>query len=480
MEPALAAKHPEIKTYSGRGLDNPASTVRFDLTPLGFHASVRGPQGSWYIDPQAVRDTSVYRSFFGRDVVDNPHGRLVERDGEVAEISTDRGYYQPATLVSLKGAGFAPLAPIVVTVIGNDSAFAPRLVDAVADAAGAFEVSFVADPDGNLGAHLVEATDGASTATAAYDVVTDDDTSHDPPVGDQLRTYRVALVTDPSYATLLRRRKRTAAKVTLMNRVTQVYEDETAIRLVLINDTDRTNLDTRGAGHRAQRAVRRLGLLHAGPARRMRRRHAQPQPDRARPARRREQLRRRPPRPRRQRRRRGGPRRRRRRRQGPWLHRPAHPGRRLLRRRLRRARDGPPVRRQPHLQRHPAATARAATAAPPTRSSRAADRPSWRTPASAGRTTCSRTATRTGRSAATPRSRRTSRRAARRSTRCRRSRCADFDTDGDSFTIGFNGSDSAPIVRGTNYTLADIKAAIEAIARPARPSPWRRSAAAAR
>jgi hypothetical protein len=40
----------------------------------------------------------------------------------------------------------------------------------------------------------------------------------------------------------------------------------------------------------------------------------------------------------------------------------------------------------------------------------------------------------------------------------------DFDTDGDSFTIGFNGADSAPIVRGTNYTTTDMKAAIEAIA----------------
>src|SRR5207249_3990596 len=36
----------------------------------------------------------------------------------------------------------------------------------------------------------------------------------------------------------------TAAKVTLVNRVAQIYEDETAIRLVLINDTDKTNLNT--------------------------------------------------------------------------------------------------------------------------------------------------------------------------------------------------------------------------------------------
>jgi hypothetical protein len=39
-----------------------------------------------------------------------------------------------------------------------------------------------------------------------------------------------------------------------------------------------------------------------------------------------------------------------------------------------------------------------------------------------------------------------------------------FDTNGDSFTIGFNGNDSIPIVRGTNYTFLDIQNAIQGIA----------------
>ena len=61
MEPGLAAMHPEIKTYSGRGVDSPATTIRLDLSPLGFHASVRGPQGMWYIDPTAPLDPSLYQ-----------------------------------------------------------------------------------------------------------------------------------------------------------------------------------------------------------------------------------------------------------------------------------------------------------------------------------------------------------------------------------------------------------------------------------
>ena len=53
-----------------------------------------------------------------------------------------------------------------------------------------------------------------------------------PSAGDVLRTYRLALVTDQSYATYFGAANVTAAKVALMSRVNQVYEDETSIRLV--------------------------------------------------------------------------------------------------------------------------------------------------------------------------------------------------------------------------------------------------------
>ncbi|HEX5540484.1 MAG TPA: M12 family metallo-peptidase [Micromonospora sp.] len=160
MEAGLAAAHPEIKTYAGKGLDDPTAILRADLTPLGFHASVRSANGAWYIDPYYQRDEGIYASYYARDL-ENVHGDFVERED------------------------------------------VESMVEALAD-----EVGAVAGP-------LVK-----------------------------LRTYRLAFVTDPSYANYFGPENVIAAKVTLVNRVTQIYEAETGIRFMLVNDTEKTNLNT--------------------------------------------------------------------------------------------------------------------------------------------------------------------------------------------------------------------------------------------
>ena len=55
---------PGHRGLRGPGIDDPGATIYADLTPLGFHASVRSPGGAWYIDPYYHLDQSVYASYF--------------------------------------------------------------------------------------------------------------------------------------------------------------------------------------------------------------------------------------------------------------------------------------------------------------------------------------------------------------------------------------------------------------------------------
>jgi hypothetical protein len=67
MEPELAAKYPDIRTFAGQGVDDPASTVRLDLTRHGFHAQVLGPGGRVMVDPLNRGDRVHYASYFAVD-----------------------------------------------------------------------------------------------------------------------------------------------------------------------------------------------------------------------------------------------------------------------------------------------------------------------------------------------------------------------------------------------------------------------------
>jgi hypothetical protein len=71
MEPALAAKFPDIRTYLGQGLDDPSATVRFDITALGLRAQVIGWRGTYYIDPFQPGDRETYVVYRKADAMDD-------------------------------------------------------------------------------------------------------------------------------------------------------------------------------------------------------------------------------------------------------------------------------------------------------------------------------------------------------------------------------------------------------------------------
>ena len=256
---AGSASTPRSPPTAGGASTIPAATIPADLSPFGFHASVRSPNGGWYIDPYYRKNPNDYVSYHGQQLKRSFPSPSRRRAGDERAATRSR-----------------PLAP---------------------------------------------------TAT-----------------GRRLRTYRLALITDPGYSDYVGGPANvTAAKVALINRVDQVYEDDMSFRMELIANNDLLNLNTWGAAtapngpcgaaacftqsqvtccSSTTRARFVIGQIIGAV-----------------------ELRHRPPRARPAGRRRGQPRRRRRLEQGGRLHGDPDAGRRLLRDRLRGPRDGPPVQR---------------------------------------------------------------------------------------------------------------------------------------
>lgn len=67
-EPGLQDQFPEVKTFSGQGIDDPAATIRFDWGPNGFHAQVLTINGTFYIDPISPDNREHYISYYKNDL----------------------------------------------------------------------------------------------------------------------------------------------------------------------------------------------------------------------------------------------------------------------------------------------------------------------------------------------------------------------------------------------------------------------------
>jgi len=173
LQAGLQAAHPEIRTYAGHVVGDPRSTVRLDVTPLGFHASVRGPEGAWSVDP------------------------AVDAPGETTHVVYDRA-----------------------ALPGEEELH--RVAEGLIRAATPGRASGLP----------------AAARTAPGALV-------------QRRTFRLALVTDPAYARYFGTGGQPAdpdvvlaQKAVLLNRVNQIYNDDLAIHMVLVDGSEELNLDT--------------------------------------------------------------------------------------------------------------------------------------------------------------------------------------------------------------------------------------------
>ena len=139
--------------------------MALDVTPMGFHASVRGPngQGAWYVDPAFnKRGTTQHLAYYASSL---PKRSSSPVEREVPQLK--------------------------------------RAID-----------------------QQRKASRAASGATVTQ------------------RVYRLALVSDPTYADYFGSQNVLAEKVTLMNRVNQLYNDDVAIKMVLVDGTESLNFDT--------------------------------------------------------------------------------------------------------------------------------------------------------------------------------------------------------------------------------------------
>lgn len=89
MTPELAARYPDIKSYAGQGIENPAATIYFSISPLGFQSMlVKADQSAVFIEPYTTDLSSyaVYRKADKAATLDRFECRVI--DAVHAEVAT--------------------------------------------------------------------------------------------------------------------------------------------------------------------------------------------------------------------------------------------------------------------------------------------------------------------------------------------------------------------------------------------------------
>ncbi len=86
FEKPLPAGYPEIRTFTGQGIDDRTATIKLDWTALGFHAMVYSSEtGNIFIDPYAQGSLLHYISYYRKD-----HQKKVSFEESVLENELGR------------------------------------------------------------------------------------------------------------------------------------------------------------------------------------------------------------------------------------------------------------------------------------------------------------------------------------------------------------------------------------------------------
>lgn len=64
MNPGLLEKFPQLRTYGGKGVDDPTAIAKLDFMPSGFHAYLMTQKGSVIIHPYSEGDTVNYICYY--------------------------------------------------------------------------------------------------------------------------------------------------------------------------------------------------------------------------------------------------------------------------------------------------------------------------------------------------------------------------------------------------------------------------------
>ena len=144
MEQGLADKFPEIKTYTGQGIDDPTATIRFGWTFWGFHAIIIKPDAYIFIEPNIKGNLDQYIVYSGSDmpvpmdlkVCGIPAQQMArENTSPINELASGTQLRTYRMAVAATGeftnanGGTVPLAlSAVVTIVNQDDAIYEREV----------------------------------------------------------------------------------------------------------------------------------------------------------------------------------------------------------------------------------------------------------------------------------------------------------------------------------------------------------------